>query len=38
MDSAQVFAALLAVPPDPKEYSLGPKYTKTTWKGMDPDD
>lgn len=38
MENPMVFAAVIAVPPDSGEYDLGPKYTKTTWKGLDPDD
>jgi len=40
MPDIQVFAMLVAVPPteDDVRALAGGKYTKTTWKGMDPDD
>jgi len=37
MEKAQVFAALLAVPPS-GSCPMGGKATLTTWKGTDPDD
>lgn len=39
MEKAQVFAALVAVPPSDADANvLNGKFSLTTWKGTDPDD
>jgi hypothetical protein len=39
-EKAEVFALILAVPPSEADEQVcqGSKFTRTTWKGFDPDD